>query len=61
MTGRTDPDQELQRHVERLLAERVAQGLPRHVEDPDTLARVAVLLREAPKASTDCRRGGGVL
>ncbi len=61
MTGRTGPDQELQAHVERLLAERVAQGLPRHVEDQDVLARVAVLLREAPRPSRNGRQGGEAL
>ncbi len=33
--------------VEALLDQRVAQGLPRRITDPATLARVAALIRES--------------
>jgi hypothetical protein len=41
--------------VERLLAERVEQGLPRHVEDESVLAQVAQLLN-VKSAGDDTRR-----
>jgi hypothetical protein len=58
---------DLERAVTRLLAEREAQGLPRHVFDPVALAAVAEVLLTAnaknATASTSAasnRRNGGV-
>lgn len=34
---------------ERVRAERLAQGLPEHIEDPVVLARVADLVRQAQR------------
>lgn len=39
------PPTSLDEHVERLLDSRAQQGLPRHVDDPATIAKVATFLR----------------
>lgn len=39
-------------HVDRLLASRTRQGLPRQVDDPAVLASVAALLGPAPSSTS---------
>ena len=44
MTPKSDPA------VDRLLDQREAQGLPRHVDDPDALARIVAVLLNASRS-----------
>lgn len=47
---RETDEQRRARIAETVAAERAAQGLPRHVEDPAVLERIATLLERRPAA-----------
>lgn len=45
--SRPHPDPQIERFVERVLDEREARGLPRRIEDPAVITRIAQILRSA--------------